>query len=72
MKPAELAAFQRDLTNSRQKAAQAETERTLQLARDRMRDGRLTDPAQDSAAFYLTQLEASDPPMPPWSRPATN
>jgi periplasmic protein TonB len=61
MKPAELAAFQRDLSNSRQKAAQAETERVLQLARDRMRDGHLTDPAQDSAAFYLGQLEASDP-----------
>ncbi len=61
MKPAELAAFQRDLSNSRQKAAQAETDRTLQLARDRMRDGRLTDPPQDSAAFYLTQLETNDP-----------
>ncbi len=61
MKPAELVAFQRDLSNSRQKAAQAETDRTLQLARDRMRDGRLTDPVQDSAAFYLTQLQASDP-----------
>ncbi len=61
LKPAELAAFQRDLTNSRQKAAQAETERELQLARDRIHDGRLSDPAQDSAAFYLGQLEASDP-----------
>jgi periplasmic protein TonB len=61
MKPAELAAFQRDLSNSRQKAAQAETERTLQTARDRMRDGRLTEPTQDSAAFYLAQLESSDP-----------
>jgi TonB family protein len=61
LKPAELAAFQRDLTNSRQKAAQAETDRELQLARDRIHDGRLSDPAQDSAAFYLGQLEASDP-----------
>ncbi len=61
MKPAELAAFQRDLSTSRQKAAQAETDRTLQLARERMRDGRLTDPANDSAAFYLTQVETSDP-----------
>jgi periplasmic protein TonB len=61
MKPAELAAFQRDSANSRQKAAQAETDRELQLARDRMHDGRLTDPAQDSAAFYLAQLETSDP-----------
>jgi TonB family protein len=25
-----------------------------------MRDGRLTDPAQDSAAWYLTQLQAAD------------
>lgn len=61
MKPAEIAAFQRDLTNSRQKAVQAESERVLQLSRERMRDGRLTEPAQDSAAFYLAQLEASDP-----------
>lgn len=61
MKPAELATFQRDLSASRQKAAQAETDRTLQLARERMRDGRLTDPAADSAAFYLAQVEAGDP-----------
>ena len=61
MKPADILAFQRDLTNARQKAAQAESERTVQLARERIRDGRLTDPAQDSAAFYLTQLQTSDP-----------
>lgn len=61
MKPSELAAFQRDLANNRQKAAQAESDRGLQLVHDRMRDGRLTDPAQDSATFYLTQLQASDP-----------
>jgi TonB family protein len=61
MKPAEIAAFQRDLANNRQKAAQAETDRGLQLVHDRMRDGRLTDPAQDSATFYLTQLQSSDP-----------
>ena len=29
-----------------------------------LRDGRLTDPAQDSAAYYLTQLRASDPGNP--------
>jgi periplasmic protein TonB len=61
LKPAELAAFQRDLTTSRQKAAQAEADRQLQLIHDRIRDGHLSDPAQDSAAFYLGQLEASDP-----------
>ena len=60
MKPSELAAFQRDLASNRQKAAQADTDRGLQLMHDRMRDGRLTDPAQDSAIFYLTQLQASD------------
>lgn len=58
---AELASFQRDLASVRQKAAQAETERFLQAARERVRDGRLTDPANDSAAYYLTQLQTTDP-----------
>jgi TonB family protein len=61
MKPAEIAAFQKDLATARQKAAQAESDRFVQLARDRLRDGRLTDPPQDSAAWYLTQLQAADP-----------
>jgi TonB family protein len=60
MRPAEAAAFQRELAGTRQKAAQAEGERLAQLARERLRDGRLTDPAQDSAAWYLTQLQAAD------------
>jgi protein TonB len=64
MKAADISAFQRDLTSARLKATQAESERNLQAARDRMRDGRLSDPAQDSAAFYLTQLQASDPNNP--------
>jgi TonB family protein len=63
-KPAEISAFQKDLAGARAKAAQAESERLLGLARERMRDGRLTDPAQDSAAAYLTQLQASDPANP--------
>lgn len=57
----EIAALQRDLAAGRQKAAQQEAERTLQAARDRIKDGRLTDPANDSAAYYLTQLQTSDP-----------
>ena len=61
MKPADIAAFQKDLASARLKAAQAESERLAQLARDRLRDGRLTDPPQDSAAFYLQQVQASDP-----------
>ncbi len=56
----DLAAFQRDLVSARQKAAAAESDRFVQLARDRIRDGKLTDPAQDSAAYYATQLQASD------------
>lgn len=60
-KPAELAAYQRDLAGARAKAAQAENERLLGLARDRMASGALTDPAQDSAAYYLTQLQSSAP-----------
>ncbi len=61
LKPAELAAFQKELSGARARATQAESERSLQLARERLRDGRLTDPAQDSAAWYLTQLQAADP-----------
>lgn len=57
----EIAAFQRDLVSVRQKAAQAEADRLVQIARDHIHDGRLTDPAQDSAAYYLTQLQTSDP-----------
>jgi TonB family protein len=60
-KPADIAALQRDVAVARRKAAQAESDRTVQLARDSLRDGRLTDPAQGSAAFYLTQLQSSDP-----------
>ena len=60
MKSGEAAAFQREMASSRQRAVQAENDRLAQLARDRLRDGRLTDPAQDSAAWYLTQLQAAD------------
>lgn len=60
MRPAEAAAFQRELAGARQKASAAEGERLAQLARERMRDGRLTDPPQDSAAWYLTQLQSFD------------
>jgi protein TonB len=58
---AEISAFQRELANARAKAAQADGERLLQLGRERLRDGRLTDPAQDSAVYYLSQLQSTDP-----------
>ena len=61
MKAGEITAFQRELVGARQKAAQAEADRALQLTRVALRDGRLTDPAQESAAGYLGQLQSSDP-----------
>jgi TonB family protein len=61
LKPAELATFQRDLVSARVKAAQADNERLAQMARERVRDGRLSDPAQDSATWFLTQLQTADP-----------
>ncbi len=61
MKSADIAAFQRDLASSRQKASQAESERLTQNFRDRLGSGALTDPAQDSAAYYLAQLQTSSP-----------
>jgi TonB family protein len=60
----EISSFQKELSNARQKAITAESDRVLQLARDRIRDGRLTDPAQDSAAFYINQAQGTDPNNP--------
>jgi TonB family protein len=57
----EITSFQKELANARQKAINAESDRLSQLARDRIRDGRLTDPAQDSAAYYITQIQTADP-----------
>jgi protein TonB len=64
VKSTELAAFQRELASTRAKAAQAENERLAGLARERIASGALTDPAQDSAAYYLTQLQTSAPADP--------
>jgi len=58
---ADISTFQHDIAGAQAKAAHAEGERFAQLARERVRDGRLTDPAQDSAAYYLSQLQAADP-----------
>jgi periplasmic protein TonB len=56
----EITSFQKELSNARQKAVNAETERIAGMVRDRLRDGRLTDPAQDSAAYYMNQLQGTD------------
>jgi protein TonB len=57
---ADVTALQREITTARQRANSAEADRLGQLARDRLREGKLTEPAQDSAAFYLTSLQSTD------------
>jgi TonB family protein len=58
---ADISSFQRDVAGARAKAAQADNDHLAQQARDALRDGHLTEPAQGSAAYYLGQLQASDP-----------
>lgn len=55
-----ISAFQRDLAASRQRAAAAEADRFAQLARERLKEGRLTEPSNDSAAAYLISLQSAD------------
>jgi TonB family protein len=57
---AEINSFQRELSAAKQKAAAAENDRIASLARDRIREGKLTDPSNDSAAYYLTALQTAD------------
>lgn len=45
-------------------AAQADADRLAHLAAQRLRDGSLTDPANDSAAYYLGEIRANDPTYP--------
>ncbi len=56
----ELNSFQRDLTSAKQRAQAAEVDRLAGLARDRLKEGKLAEPANDSAAFYLSALQAAD------------
>ena len=58
---ADISSLQRDVASARAKAAEAESDRLAQQARNALGDGRLTDPAQDSAAYYLGQLQTKDP-----------
>ncbi len=57
---AELNGFQREVAAARQKAANAEIDKLAGLARDRIREGKLVEPANDSAAYYLTSLQTAD------------
>jgi TonB family protein len=56
----EVNGFQRELASAKQKAAAAESDRIAALARDRIRDGKLVEPTNDSAAAYLTALQNTD------------
>lgn len=56
----EVSAFQREMASLRQRAAAAEADRLASLARDRLRENKLTEPANDSAAYYLTALSSAD------------
>ncbi len=56
----EIVSFQKELANARQKAMNAEADRVAALVRERIQSGRLSDPANDSAAYYLNQLQGVD------------
>jgi hypothetical protein len=55
---AEIDGVRREIAQ-RQRAL--ESARYLGLFHDRLRDGKLSEPAQDSAVYYLGQLQSSDP-----------
>ena len=57
---ADITAVQRDAASQRAKAAQVEEDKVAATVRDRIQSGRLTDPPNDSAAYYLMQLQSMD------------
>lgn len=56
----DIAAVQREVTTARLRATSAEADRLAQLVRERIREGKLTAPDNDSAAHHLTALKATD------------
>ena len=57
---ADIQSVQRDAASQRLKAAQAEEDKVAATVRDRIASGKLTDPANDNAAYYLMQLQSMD------------
>ncbi len=55
----DIQALQRDLAQQAQKP-KIDSAKTIQLVGDRMSQGRLADPANDSALYYLSTLKAAD------------
>ncbi len=60
---ATIASLQHDLSSARsqQAAAVPEQQQYLDLAQSRLAQGKLTEPDNDSALFYVNQLRAMDP-----------
>jgi TonB family protein len=60
---ATIASLQRDLNSARsqQTPAAPEQPQYLELAQSRLADGKVTEPDNDSALFYVNQLRAADP-----------
>jgi len=60
---ATIASLQHDLSSARsqQAAAVPEQQQYLDLAQSRLAQGKLTEPDNDSALFYVNQLRATDP-----------
>lgn len=57
-----IASLQHDLVNARgQQAAAPEEPPYLDLAQSRLAQGKLTEPDNDSALYYVNELRASDP-----------
>ncbi len=61
--PARIAAVQREIRTAAaaKTAAVADVDRNAQLVQQRITEGRLLDPAQDSALFHLSALRVTDP-----------
>ena len=59
--PARISTLQREVrTATVAKPAPSDVDRNAKLVRDRINEGRLLDPAGDSALFYLNALRATD------------
>jgi TonB family protein len=65
---AEIQNIQRDMQSARLKATQVEADKLAATVRDRIQNGKLTDPANDNAAFYLMQLQSTDATNPAFTQ----
>ncbi|HMD28507.1 MAG TPA: TonB family protein [Steroidobacteraceae bacterium] len=59
--PALVAGLQKDLARAQQTSQKPDLPQYLELAQSRLAQGKLTDPDNDSAIYYVNQLRAADP-----------